>query len=94
MEYAYRGKFRVVDGDFYDPSLADLKGLAFIEKARQYETKIDALFRDSPVIKDVYLNSEIITFEGYELSLTIFTNLNQISGTLRAIQRPQYLVMI
>jgi hypothetical protein len=71
MEYTYRGKFRIVDGDWYQPVLADLKSAPFAEKARDYESKIDALFRNSQM-KDVYLNSEIITFEGCDFILNQF----------------------
>ena len=74
MEYTFRAKFAIIGGDWYDPLLSDLKGSSFTEKARAYETKIDTLYRNS-AMNDVYLNSEIITFERSERDqLIIFFN--------------------
>ncbi len=63
IEFAYRGSFRIADGDWFEPSLADVKSTAFSIKARDIEAKLDEMFKNS-TIKDIYHHSEILTFEG------------------------------
>lgn len=63
MEFVYRGSFRIADGDWFEPDLADVKGLAFSTKARDIEAKLDDIFKNSS-LRDIYHQSEILTFEG------------------------------
>jgi hypothetical protein len=63
IEFAYRGTFRIADGDWFEPNLADVKSTAFSLKARDFEAKLDEMFKNS-TIKDIYHHSEILTFEG------------------------------
>lgn len=63
VEFVYRGSFRIAEGDWFEPNLADVKGAAFSTKARDFEAKLDDLFKNSPV-RDIYHHSEILTFQG------------------------------
>nr|CAG4639795.1 EOG090X019S [Daphnia pulex]SVE84709.1 EOG090X019S [Daphnia pulex] len=75
IEFAYRGTFRIADGDWFEPNLADVKSTAFSLKARDFEAKLDEMFKNS-TIKDIYHHSEILTFEGNEdYDLSVFFNL-------------------
>nr|SVE74962.1 EOG090X019S [Daphnia dolichocephala] len=64
VEFVYRGSFRIAEGDWFEPKLADVKGAAFSAKARDFEAKLDDVFKNSSV-RDIYHHSEILTFEGY-----------------------------
>nr|CAG4636784.1 EOG090X019S [Ceriodaphnia reticulata]SVE72775.1 EOG090X019S [Ceriodaphnia reticulata] len=75
VEFAYRGSFRIADGDWFEPSLADVKSTAFSTKARDIEAKLDEMFKNSS-LRDIYHHSEILTFEGNEgYDLSVFFNL-------------------
>nr|CAG4646820.1 EOG090X019S [Megafenestra aurita]SVE92229.1 EOG090X019S [Megafenestra aurita] len=75
VEFVYRGSFRIADGDWFEPDLADVKGLAFSTKARDIEAKLDDIFKNSS-LRDIYHQSEILTFEGNEgYDLSVFFNL-------------------
>lgn len=63
VEFVFRGSFRIAEGDWFEPSLADVKSSAFSAKAREFESKLDAVFRNS-TLRDIYHHSEILTFEG------------------------------
>lgn len=63
VEFVYRGTFRIEEGEWFEADLADVTSSAFSAKAREFETKLDSLFKDSP-LKDIYHHSEILTFEG------------------------------
>ena len=63
VEFAYRGSYRIADGDWFEPNLADVKSTAFSTKARNIEAILDDVFKNS-TIKDIYHHSEILTFEG------------------------------
>lgn len=63
IEFVYRGSFRIADGDQFEVNLANVKSSAFIAKARDFESKLDEVFRNSS-LKDIYHHSEILTFEG------------------------------
>lgn len=63
VEFAYRGSFRIADGDWFESSLADVKSTAFSTKARDIEAKLDEMFKNSS-LRDIYHHSEILTFEG------------------------------
>lgn len=63
VEFAYRGSFRIADGDWFEHTLADVKSAAFTNKARDIEMKLDDVFKNSS-LRDIYHHSEILTFEG------------------------------
>nr|SVE73394.1 EOG090X019S [Daphnia atkinsoni] len=74
VEFVYRGSFRIAEGDWFEPNLADVKGAAFSTKARDFEAKLDDLFKNSTV-RDIYHHSEILTFQGNEdYDLSVFFN--------------------
>nr|SVE74023.1 EOG090X019S [Daphnia barbata] len=75
VEFVYRGSFRIAEGDWFEPKLADVKGVSFSTKARDFEAKLDDIFKNSSV-RDIYHHSEILTFEGNEdYDLSVFFNL-------------------
>ena len=62
VELVYRGEFLITEGGPFDPSLTEIKSTAFIRKARDFETKLDGIFKNSSV-KNVYHYLEVLAFE-------------------------------
>lgn len=62
VELVYRGEFLIIGGESFDLSLTEIKSAAFTRKARDLETKLDGIFKNSS-LKTVYHYSEILAFE-------------------------------
>lgn len=63
MDLVYRGSFRIMDGDSFTSELSDAHGSTFHHKARDYQDRLDGIFRNSSMAS-VYQHSEILSFEG------------------------------
>lgn len=72
VDFVYRGSFRLVEGDRFVSNLSDSRSSAFTTKARDYQTKLDSIFRNSS-LADIYHHAEIIAFDGSVTIIIIST---------------------
>ncbi|XP_055595404.1 uncharacterized protein LOC129746008 [Uranotaenia lowii] len=61
----FRARFRVIDGDYWTPDMADQSSQRFQTRSRDYRERINLIMRRSD-LRDPYEGSEILALDGNE----------------------------
>ncbi len=64
MEQVFRGTMTIKKGDSYVETLSNVDSPLFKNKSTKYKQLIDSLYSAS-VVKNAFIESEILSFEGY-----------------------------